>query len=68
MMISVMNSVEISNLINTDVNITKSAISGLNGVLLMVLALILTANKLADLLPSKKKLFVDSPPGTVSYT
>jgi hypothetical protein len=67
-MIPIMNAVEIFKLINTYVSITKIAISGANGVLVMVVALVLTANKLADLLTSKKKLFVDSPPGTVSYT
>jgi len=67
-MISIMNAVEISNLINTYVSITKTVVNGANSALLMVVALILTASKLAELLMSKKKLFVDSPPGTASYT
>lgn len=63
-----MNAVEISNTVNDAISILKTAINKVEGLLAILVALILTADKLTGLLTSKKSLLVESPPGTVSYT
>jgi hypothetical protein len=62
------NVVEISNTINDAVSILKTALNSVEGLLAVLVALVLTANKLAGLLASKKSLLVESPPETGSYT